>query len=264
MNKLSQKAKFSFKFAPAFSLLELVLVLFIISLIFSLVNLNLKPVNKLELAAKQILKDLAYTRALALMQGSFRSNESLVASKDEWFKARWQLYFINSKATNHHQTYTIFLDKNGDGNANIGKKNVNLDREIAVDIINNAKLMNSGQSGVIDESDLKANARFNIERNFGVKDVQLFKACAGKSTKVTRIIFDDLGRLYLPLKDADFAYEKILYKEDNECILRLSSKEKSLCLSIDTLSGQADFVPFTNSKQMIFYKNKYQKCEDLS
>lgn len=247
----------------AFTLLELILVFFILALIFSFASFSLKPVNKLELGAKQILRDLAYTRALALMQASFRSHESLVASKDEWFKARWQLYFINSAATNDEQTYTIFLDKNGDGNANIGKKNANIDREIAVDFIDSSKLMNSGQSGVIDEKDARANARFNIERNFGIEDVALFKACAGKSGKVTRVVFDELGRLYAPLKDAHAAYEKILYKQDNECIIRLQSAADSLCLRVDTLSGKASLVPFTNAKQLIFYKNKFETCENL-
>lgn len=245
-------------FKKAFSLLELVLVLFIISLIFSLAHINLTPPNKLHAGAKQILNDIAYTRALALMQASFRSHESLVASKDEWFKARWQLYFINSAATNYEQTYTIFLDKNGDGNANIGKKNANVDREIAVDILNPSTLMNSGQSGVISKDDIKANARFNIEKNYNINKIELFKTCSGTRGTATKIIFDELGRLYTPLATATRAFDKIVYPKDEECILRMSDKDgQSLCISINSFSGKANLI------QNISYKGKILTCEEL-
>lgn len=51
------------------------------------------------------------------------------------------------------------MDKNGDGNANLGKNEVNIDREIAVDIVNPNKLMNSRQSGVIDKDNEKITQR---------------------------------------------------------------------------------------------------------
>lgn len=223
----------------ALSLVELCLVIVILSLILGFGKLYVKNDERLLLAARQICKDLAYTRELALMQGAFRAFDTSVA-KDEWFKARWQMYFIRSKsATNNEQTYTIFLDKNGDGNANIGKKDSNLDREIAVDIVNANKLMNSGQSGVIAKDDERANARFNIEQSFGVSSAEFKGACAGS----TRIIFDEFGRLYSPLRNANKAYEKLLFHKNEPCIIRLANaKNQRLCIVVDTLSGYA-FVP---------------------
>lgn len=118
----------------AFTLIELVFVCIILSLLFSMAYVYYKP-DYLRLGAEQVLNDIKYTRHLALMQNDFRVKEFNIA-KREWFKAKWQLYFIHSKsATNNEQTYTIFLDKNGDGNANIGKNMINKDREIAVDLI---------------------------------------------------------------------------------------------------------------------------------
>lgn len=76
-----------------------------------------------------------------MMQEGIRVDELTIA-KREWFKSKWQIYFIKSAATGYDQTYTIFLDKNGDGNANLGKTEINIDREIAVDVINHNKLMN--------------------------------------------------------------------------------------------------------------------------
>ncbi len=227
----------------AFSLLELAFVIVILGVVLGVAKFYFVADKNLALAAKQIQNDLAYTRNLALMQAAFRAFDTSVA-KDEWFKARWQVYFIRSKsATNDEQTYTIFLDKNGDGNANLGKNELNLDREIAVDILNAKKLMNSGQSGVISKDDERANARFNIEKKFGVKAVEFRGACAG----ATRVIFDEFGRLYSPLKNANAPYEKLLFHKNAPCIIRLkNAQEQSICIVLDTLSGYA-FVPKTQN-----------------
>lgn len=227
----------------AFSLLELAFVIVILGVVLGVAKFYFVADKNLALAAKQIQNDLAYTRNLALMQAAFRAFDTSVA-KDEWFKARWQVYFIRSKsATNDEQTYTIFLDKNGDGNANLGKNELNLDREIAVDILNAKKLMNSGQSGVINKDDERANARFNIEQKFGVKAVEFKGACAG----ATRVIFDEFGRLYSPLKNANAPYEKLLFHKNVPCVIRLkNAQEQSICIVLDTLSGYA-FVPKTQN-----------------
>lgn len=232
----------------AFSLLELCFVIVILGIVFAVAKLSFKD-NKLDLAAKQILNDLAYTRNLALIQNAFKNT-----SKSEWFKSRWQLYFIRSKsATNNEQTYTIFLDKNADGNANIGKSDVNLDREIAVDILNPQKLMNSGQSGVIDKDDERVSARFNIQKSYGVERVEFKGACAA----MTRIIFDEFGRVHSPLRTANKPYEKVLFHKNEACVIKLIAKDEALCIVIDTLSGYAYLAEF------IDFKGKKYECIKL-
>lgn len=111
-----------------------------------------------------------------MMQEGIRVDELTIA-KREWFKSKWQIYFIKSAATGYDQTYTIFLDKNGDGNANLGKTEINIDREIAVDVINHNKLMNSGQSGVISKDDEKTTQRFNLTKRFGIEKVEFKGSC---------------------------------------------------------------------------------------
>lgn len=245
----------------AFSLLELAFVIVILGVVLGVAKFYFVVDKNLALAAKQIQNDLAYTRNLALMQAAFRAFDTSVA-KDEWFKARWQVYFIRSKsATNDEQTYTIFLDKNGDGNANLGKNELNLDREIAVDILNAKKLMNSGQSGVISKDDERANARFNIEKKFGVKVVEFKGACAG----ATRVIFDEFGRLYSPLKNANAPYEKLLFHKNATCIIRLkNAQEQSICIVLDTLSGYA-FVPKTQNanSQRLEFNGQSVECGEI-
>ncbi len=245
----------------AFSLLELAFVIVILGVVLGVAKFYFVADKNLALAAKQIQNDLAYTRNLALMQAAFRAFDTSVA-KDEWFKARWQVYFIRSKsATNDEQTYTIFLDKNGDGNANLGKNELNLDREIAVDILNAKKLMNSGQSGVISKDDERANARFNIEKKFGVKAVEFRGACAG----ATRVIFDEFGRLYSPIKNANAPYEKLLFHKNAPCIIRLkNAQEQSICIVLDTLSGYA-FVPKTQNanSQRLEFNGQSVECGEI-
>lgn len=245
----------------AFSLLELAFVIVILGVVLGVAKFYFVADKNLALAAKQIQNDLAYTRNLALMQAAFRAFDTSVA-KDEWFKARWQVYFIRSKsATNDEQTYTIFLDKNGDGNANLGKNELNLDREIAVDILNAKKLMNSGQSGVISKDDERANVRFNIEKKFGVKAVEFKGACAG----ATRVIFDEFGRLYSPLKNANAPYEKLLFHKNAPCVIRLkNAQEQSICIVLDTLSGYA-FVPKTQNanSQRLEFNGQSVECGEI-
>ncbi|WP_257912891.1 hypothetical protein UPTC15622_00433 [Campylobacter lari] len=243
----------------AFTLIELVFVCIILSLLFSMAYVYYKP-DYLRLGAEQVLNDIKYTRHLALIQNDFRAKEFNIA-KREWFKAKWQLYFIRSKsATNNEQTYTIFLDKNGDGNANIGKNMINKDREIAVDLINPDILMNSGQSGVINQNDSKANLKYNIEKTYGISKVLFEGACKGS----TRLIFDDYGRLYTPLKNAMRTYDK-LASFNNDCIIRLSNKKNQhICIVINTVSGYAYIPKFsTKDTQLVVINNQYFVCNNL-
>lgn len=243
----------------AFTLFELVLVVLILGLMVSITQISLKQ-DRLIQGAKQILNDIYYVRSLAMIQESFRGLELAVA-KREWYKSRWQLYFINSAATNYEQTYTIFLDKNGDGNANLGKTEINIDREIAVDIINPKKLMNSGQSGVIDKNDNKTTQRFNILKKFGIKKVEFKGSCRGS----TKIIFDEKGRLYSPLRTSQGIYDKNLAKTNQECIIRLTStQENQICIAINPLSGFAYIPKFQDyvQQEIIINNTKFQ-CSQI-
>lgn len=245
----------------AFSLLELVLVVLILGIISGIANLNFSK-DKLMEGAKQILNDIRYTRTLAMMQEDFRIG-NLALAKREWYKSKWQLYFIkSSSATQNQQTYTIFLDKNGDGNANLGKDRINSDKEIAVELMNPKKLMNSGQSGVISKDDKRTSKRFNIEKSFGITRVEFKGSCSGS----TRVIFDQFGRLYSPLKTAKRAFDKNLASRDEKCILRLSNKSgDNLCIVIENLSGFAYIPEFQgiNQQNIEFKNSRIKECSKI-
>ena len=121
--------------------------------------------------------------------------------------------------------------------------------------------MNSGQSGVISKDDERANARFNIEKKFGVKAVEFKGACAG----ATRVIFDEFGRLYSPLKNANAPYEKLLFHKNVPCVIRLkNAQEQSICIVLDTLSGYA-FVPKTQNanSQRLEFNGQSVECGEI-
>lgn len=120
--------------------------------------------------------------------------------------------------------------------------------------------MNSGQSGVINQNDSKANLKYNIEKTYGISKVLFEGACKGS----TRLIFDDYGRLYTPLKNAMRTYDK-LASFNNDCIIRLSNKKNQhICIVINTVSGYAYIPKFsTKDTQLVVINNQYFACNNL-
>lgn len=137
---------------------------------------------------------------------------------------------------------------------------INKDREIAVDLINPDILMNSGQSGVINQNDFKANLKYNIEKTYGISKVLFEGTCKGS----TRLVFDDYGRLYTPLKNATRVYDKLV-SFNNDCIIRLSNNQNEhICIVINSISGYAYIPKFSlNKSQNIILNNKNTYCHAL-
>lgn len=212
----------------AFSLLELVLVLAILGIVISFSSFYFKQ-DLLMLAARQIINDIYYTRSLALNQSSFKDLEFNQASR-QWYKSRWQIYFIKSQFTNNEQSYSIFLDKNGDANANLGSKT---SKEIAQDPLNPQKLISYGQSGVLNYDDIKVSKRFNLYERFKITDVEFLGSCKG--TK--RLVFDDFGMLYSVLKNSKHIYDRSLAKTNQTCTIKLFQNKKSLCINISAFGS---------------------------
>lgn len=249
----------------AFTLLELLFVISIAFIIFSITSTYFKQ-DSLNIAAHQILNDLRYTRSLAMMQDMLRAYDlSIVKPGKEYFKVHWNLYFIeSSQNTDSMQTYTVYLDKNTDGNANLFKNDPKR-REIALSLADPNKLMTSGQSGVITKDNKRASQNHNIEKKYGVKDVLLKGSCESKtSVASTKIIFDNHGRLYSPLTSSKRAGFTLISHDKLPCIVLLKSDEDAICIVIDSLSGHIFLPAFKNNEdQFIFYENQYRKCKSF-
>lgn len=249
----------------AFSLLELVFVILIFMMVFKISSPYFTHKQMLA-GAKQLINDIHYTRALAMMQNELRAYDLSITKKGkDYFKTRWQLYFIRSSgSTQSMQTYTLFIDKNGDGNANLYKTNPKK-REIASAVADSGKLMSSGQSGILTKDQKQASIKHNIERMYGIKDILLRGACKNLSGhESTRIAFDSHGRLLGPLRMAYRQGSSLLLHRKGPCILVLIGDKKKLCIQINTLSGHAKLARFiSEDAQVVDIDGKLVMCDSL-
>jgi hypothetical protein len=167
----------------AFTLLELILVIIMISLLSKEFYTRLKD-NTLYDAALQLKSHIRYTQHLAMIDDKYDSKDQ------NWFKKRWQIVFVSSKAANGGPSYTIFSDTSGNstGDAN--------EIEIAINPMNSNQRMTGGHSGDID---LNINSKtfvgmnsLNLKYTYGITDISFSKSCSVYGSK--RIYFDYVGR----------------------------------------------------------------------
>jgi len=218
----------------AFTLLELIIVIVVITILSFFVTFRLTN-NHLYEAADQILSHIRYTQHLALIDNKFDP------LKQDWFKERWQLFFTKSSDTalGKAWSYIIFSDSF----TYTGKPDPS---EIAIDPYNINKRLTggytSGGSG-IQYSDDRATKRMNIEREYGIKDV-LFSNC-GSSAK--RISFDYMGRPYYgDLSSSTSAYNRRIKKQCKIilCLKKCSiaDEEEKISIAIEPETGYAHIL----------------------
>jgi len=219
----------------AFTLVELVIVIVVIGILATAIIPRLKT-NLLYEAAVQLESHLKYTQHLAMIDDMYDSTDAY------WYKKRWQLAFITSKAADGGPSYTIFSDTSGysTGDAN--------EAEIAINPLNPKQRMTGGHSGDID-LDIKSRTfigmkKLNLKLSYGITDIKLSKSCKVYGSK--RIYFDYLGR---PLKGKlgkargggnTKAYENknlisancyiTLYKNESNITLKISPETGYICI----------------------------------
>lgn len=96
----------------SYSLLELILIIFIISIIYYSISLN-KHDNKLDELTNRIVLYLKQTRYQALIDNKKEKNQEL------WYKKRWTLKFFNCKESVGGIYYVIYSDNNMTGHPNL-------------------------------------------------------------------------------------------------------------------------------------------------
>jgi type II secretory pathway pseudopilin PulG len=215
----------------SFTLFELIIIIIVVGILASAIIPKMQT-NNLNQAAIQLLSDLRYTQHLAMIDDKYDKNDL------NWFKKRWQLAFISSKAANGGPSYTIFSDTSGNstGDAN--------EIEIAINPLNKTQRMTGGHSG---DKDLNINSstfigmkKLNLKYTYGITDIKLSKSCKVYGSK--RIYFDYLGR---PLKGKlgkangggnTSAYERNNLIETN-CEITLEKNEDSITIRITPETG---------------------------
>ena len=214
----------------AFTMIELVFVIVVIGILAAVIIPNTRT-NPLYEAATQLVSHIRYTQHLAMVDDKFDSNAS-----SEWYKKRWQIIFGTSNYTNGTPAYTIFSDTSKDGEPNPD--------EIAVNPLDNSKLLSGGYSGTLYTSDSRATKKMNLN-SYGITAYDLEGGCSG-----ARVSFDHLGR---PIKGdlssmsgPYFAGTQRLITQT--CNIILSSSEGNVTIAVQPETGYACILNDTGTE----------------
>ncbi|BCX79852.1 Tfp pilus assembly protein FimT/FimU [Campylobacter sp. 19-13652] len=208
----------------AFSLFELCLVILILGIMLAFAMPNI-ALDKLHLAAQQILIHLRYTQGLAIM-------DDKAGLGDEWYKRNWRLFFhsgLVGDSKEHDWRYTVFSD---DGKFS---GNPNSLSQIAKDPANPNKFLTSGFNGQNYKSSL-LNKNLNLTKTYGVADIK-FKNCGSKNQTIS---FDSYGAPSGTLKNAKNPFDKRFLRD---CEISLYDEAgKKATIKIHAITGYAKII----------------------
>ena len=159
---------------PAFTIIELMLVIIVLGILASLAIPRLDRDLRQEVA-DNVLSSIRYTQHLALMDDKSQTMDN------DWNQEFWTIRF--SSDGNDGYFYTI--SSNTDHNTNVDKD------ETAIDPKNGYYFYNLGGDNIIDEDETPS---IFLGKNFGVNSVKFSGGCGANNTKY--IAFDHLGRPY--------------------------------------------------------------------
>jgi hypothetical protein len=211
------------KISKGFLIIELVFVLVIISIFAYVSRLDIKK-DFLGIATNSLLLDIKLCQNFSLMDNNFDKLDP------NYFKKTWQIKLNKSVDATKTWAYTIFKDLNYDGNININDK-------IAINPINNQKLLSGGQSGVITLNDKRRTKSMALFESFGIDDIDFSKSCSRYGS--TKIIFDNNGIPYYGYSYHDNRNDKYsdIYKVKDTCKITLTREEKTKSICIEPNTG---------------------------
>jgi len=185
----------------AFSLLEILLSIAIITSIFSVLLIDKKD-NSLHMAKNQLIDDLILTIYLASINDTNNPSEF------------WQLNFNDKINKQKVVAYSIFSDTNK--NSSVQKKDKTITNPI-----NNKKLATGGYYN------LKKNKSSNelyLDKFYQIDKITLSKSCTKRNSK--KLLFDNIGNLYISSYNhkAKGICEIILHKDNHQAKICLDSK----------------------------------------
>jgi prepilin-type N-terminal cleavage/methylation domain-containing protein len=224
---------------PAFSLLEIVIVIVVIGILSTTINFSLNT-NPLQKAVNQIISHIRYTQHLALVDNKYMpntniSNETTPLKKGKevqhWYRGRWQLRFSQNDGTFR---YVVFSDtpttsaihvEEYDGDPNVA--------EIAINPLDNTKLLIAtndlgiGDSRITDE--------LNLFAKYNITGVDFTGGCSNAGGR--RISFDMFGRPYEgPYSSNTTPYDNLLHVP---CVITLThSTGGSASITIEPFTGR--------------------------
>ncbi len=185
----------------SFSLIELIFVIFILTLIGSYINIKFQD-NKLNDAANRLVLYLKETRYQSLIDNKYKSNDEL------WHKKRWTLKFFRCNKNVGGIYYSIYSDTNETGHPSF--------EEALNDPLTNKKIYSTNKCKIINNR----SKYVLLTKEYNIKDVEV--SC-NSTTSLGQISFGNNGKVYSKLSSYENEYNK--YEIKNSCSIKLISQE---------------------------------------
>lgn len=197
----------------SFSLLELIFVIFLLSLSYIFINIQ-SPSNSLDIATNKLNLYLKQTRYKALLENMYDDNDSL------WHKKRWTLKFFRCRSNIGGIYYSIYSDRNKKGSPNL--------EESLLDPLSNKYIYSSNTC----EYKSNRSKYVLLTKEYGIKNVEV--SC-NSTNSLGQLSFDTKGQLHSKLSSYD--YDENAFKEDDNCEITFYSDNKSKTIIIDAKTG---------------------------
>lgn len=184
----------------SFSFLEIIIVLILIALLYSLFIPKSK-INKLDEITNRLTLYLTFTRLKALLDDKYDENDSL------WHKKRWTMKFFRCREVEDGIYFTIYSDKNKTGHPSI--------EDTLKDPLTNKNIYSSNYC---EEND-KNSKYVLLTKTFDIKDINV--SCNSTSS-LGQISFGNDGKIFSKLSAFENEFNE--YEIGNPCIIKLISK----------------------------------------
>ncbi|MCZ6160298.1 type II secretion system protein [Campylobacter ureolyticus] len=230
-------------YKKAFTMIELIMIIVVVGIL-SVIIIPRIDRNTLLEATNQIVSHIRYTQHLAMMDNKYNPKDP------NWYKKRWMIEFTaNSHSINNNDcqgnclAYQIYSDTTTSGN-------LNSPNEVAKDPNNPNRYLSAGWSGMSNPDKAKRNPNLNIEKKYGIKEINFSQSCGGgtkNNNKNKSISFDETGR---PMQKVATTgnYDKITYEEsvqrylnDNCTITLIDDTDKRAIITIYAETGYVTY-----------------------
>lgn len=186
----------------SFTLLELILVVLLISILYSMFKLNKNPNTKLDEVSKKLELQIKYLRYKALIDSKKNHNEN------KWHKKRWTLKFFNCKKSLGGIYYVMYSDNNMLGHPN--------KTESLKDPLTNKYIYNSNSCSQKDDL-----SKYTLlTKNFDIINIDID---CNETTSIGQLSFGNDGNVYTKLSNDENSYKLM-----NDCKIKLRNKHNKI------------------------------------
>uniref|UniRef100_UPI004047404C type II secretion system protein n=1 Tax=Aliarcobacter sp. TaxID=2321116 RepID=UPI004047404C len=198
----------------SFSLLEIILVISLIGLLYT-IFIPKQNNNKLDELTNRLSLYISTLRYKALIDNKYDSDDSL------WHKQRWTIKFFRCRKSVGGIYYVIYSDRNNSGHPRI--------EDSLKDSLTNKNIYSTNQCTQNNE-----NSKYVLlTKNFGISDINI--AC-NDTTSLGQLSFGNDGKVYTKL--SSFENTSSEYELNSKCIIKL--------ITNDNKSREIEIYPYTS------------------